>query len=482
VWFNAGMGEELFDGDAVGIASAIRSGEVSAAEVLEYALARLDERNPALNAVIGRRDDTARAEVTAGLPEGLLTGVPFVVKDLGTAVAGMASTGGSRLFADRIAAHDSELVSRYRRAGLVIIGTTNTPELGKNASTEPQLFGPTRNPWDLSRSPGGSSGGTAAAVAAGIVPAGHGNDGGGSIRIPASACGLVGLKPSRGRVPALPLSGTFASPLSINHALTRTVRDSAVLLDIAAGPMIGDAVVIAAPGGRYVDEVGRPPGRCRIGVQMTTPAGAPFHSAVAAVVDHVAGWLSELGHAVDEASPVYPIDALSAAMRALAGAKLVVDVEARLGELGRELRDDDLEPMTRWIYETGRAVGGAEVVRSYQGIERAASTIGAVFDAHDLLLTATLSRPVAPLGLLDTTDPAAAGPHAAAYSAMTSPFNITGQPAISLPMGFDADGLPVGVQLVAAFGREDLLLRIAAQLESSRPWRTTPVWPPVESR
>ncbi|HEX7096071.1 MAG TPA: amidase, partial [Acidimicrobiales bacterium] len=285
----------LFDeSDATGIAAAIRSGEVSAREVVEFALARIDERNGLLNAVIARRDDAALAEVDAGLPDGPLTGVPIVIKDLGATVAGMPATNASRLFDGVIATEDSELVARYRRAGAVVVGMTNTPELGRNASTEPQLYGPTRNPYRLTHSPGGSSGGTAAAVAAGMVPVGHGNDGGGSIRIPASACGLVGLKPSRGRTPGSPRYTAMAYPLGINHGLTRTVRDSALLLDVAQGPMCGDPYVIPLPARPYVDEVGASPGRCRVAVSFTMPTGDPVEPDCAAAVERATSLLREL--------------------------------------------------------------------------------------------------------------------------------------------------------------------------------------------
>jgi amidase len=474
------MDELLDTNDAIGIAAAIRSGEVSAREVVERTLARLDERNPALNAVIARCDDAALAAVANGAPTGPLGGVPFVVKDLGMTVAGLPATGGSRLFADVVATSDSELVARYRRAGLVIVGTTNTPELGRNPSTEPLLHGPTRNPHDLGRSPGGSSGGTAAAVAAGIVPLGHGNDGGGSIRIPASACGLVGLKPSRGRVTAAPKRTLLSYPLGINHVLTRTVRDSALLLDLTAGPVTGDPYVIAQPSSPWLDEVGLHPGRCRIAVDLATPAGEPVHPDCAAVVSAVASLLADLGHDVDAARPSFPLDALSTSMTTFMGTSLIVDVDDRLAELGRPLRDDDLEPLTRMIYDQAQRLSGAAVARAHMELERAARTIGAFFVGHDLLLTSTLARPVPPLGLLDTTNLTSIREHAAAYAAMASPYNVTGQPAISLPLGVDAAGLPVGVQLVAAYGREDLLLRVAAQLESARPWSIAPVWPAVD--
>lgn len=471
--------DELFDGtDATGLATAIRDGLVSAREVVEFAIERIHERNPVLNAVTEERVEAALAEASAG-PSGPLAGVPFVVKDLGTDVAGMRSTSGSRLRADVVAAADSAIVARYRAAGLIVVGTTNAPEFGRNASTEPTLFGPTRNPHRLSHSAGGSSGGTAAAVAAGMVPAGHGNDGGGSIRIPASACGLVGLKPTRGRTPTFPLQRAFAYPMGVNHALTRTVRDSALLLDVAAGPLLGDPFVAPQPERPYVEEVGADPGRCRIAVSTVTTTGAAVDAGVAALTDATGRLLESLGHTVEEATPAYPVEALQAASRVVMSVPLAADIDARLAQLGRSLADGDVEPFTRVLYEMGRAATGIDVVRALGEVERAGHALGPFFAEHDVLLTPTLPVPPPPLGVLDTTDVQAMYTHASRFASLTSFCNVTGQPAISLPAGTDADGLPIGVQLVAAFGREDLLLRLAAQIEQARPWPTAPFWPPV---
>ena len=353
--------QELFDSDATALAAAIRSGDVSAAEVLEFALARIDERNPALNAVIARRDDEARAEVAAGLPLGPLTGVPFLVKDLGVYVAGMPATDASRLFADRVATADSELVRRWRVAGGVPIGMTNSPEMGKNASTEPLLYGPTHNPRRRGYSSGGSSGGSAAAVAAGIVPVAHGNDGGGSIRIPASMCGLIGLKPSRARVPASPDLNLLAYPLGINGALTRTVRDTALLLDILSGPMPGDPYVIAAPARPYVDEVGVDPGRLRIAMSTVMPSGDTVDVDCARVAGAAAAALAGLGHEIVEVTPAYPVEEIAKAMAVLMAVPVESKVDQRLAELGRELADDDLEPMTRMMYDMAKRSSGVDV-------------------------------------------------------------------------------------------------------------------------
>ena len=470
-----GHDDDLDALDATGLAAAIGNGDVSAREVLERALRRIDERNPAVNAVtaVAGADVLEKGAAAAGP----LAGVPFVVKDLKTAVAGMPSTSGSRLFADVVATEDAEIVTRYRRAGLVVIGMTNSPEFGLSPSTEPLLKGPTRNPYRGTHSSGGSSGGTAAAIAVGIVPAGHATDGGGSIRIPASACGLVGLKPTRSRTPTRPRRNAFSYPIGVHHALTRSVRDSALLLDVVAGATPGDPIVLAPPARPYVEEVGTPPGSLRIALSTTTPSGEPVHDECAAAARATATLLEELGHQVVEATPSYPLEALQAVMSACMLGPLVVDVDARLAALGRDLADDDLEPFSRVLYDVGRGLSGADVIRALQELERAAHDIGELFVEHDLLLTPTMARPTPELGVLDTADVQSMYHLAGVYSTMTSPFNVTGQPAISLPLGRDGVGLPVGVQLVARFGREDLLLRVASQLEAASPWDVSPVWP-----
>lgn len=471
--------DELFDGnDATGLAGLIREKKVSAREIVEFSIARIEQRNPVVNAVVARRFEEALAECEQ--PSiGPLAGVPFVVKDLGMTVAGLPSTGGSRLYRDVIATEDSELARRYKRAGLVILGNTNTPELGRNASTESVLFGACRNPWNLGYSTGGSSGGSAASVAAGLVPAAHATDGGGSIRIPAAACGLFGLKPSRGRVTSMPSRSLFRGPLSIAHAVTRTVRDSALLLDIAQGAHVGDPFVIALPSRPYVDEVGQSPGSLRIAVDLATPSGVAVHEDCARVVDEAIKTLESLGHSVTVARPSFPLDALAACMQIYMGVPMAADIDAYLREQGREIRDDDLESLTRYIYEMGKEARAVDLAHAAGELERAAQEIGVFFADYDLLMTPTLSRQVPPLGLLDTMNMSSIAAHAGAYSALTSPYNITGQPAMSLPLGFDSNGLPVGVQFVAAFGREDVLIRLASQVETVTPWRTAPVWPPV---
>lgn len=455
--------------DAVGTAAAIRSGELTAREAVEQAITRIEKHDRELNAVVGRRFDEALAEVDAGLPGGPLTGVPVLVKDLGMQVAGLPHTRGSRLWAGDVASTDSELVARYRRAGMVVLGTTNTPELGKNASTEPLLHGATRNPWAPTHSPGGSSGGAAAAVAAGFVPVAHGSDGGGSIRIPASMCGLFGLKPSRGRVTTFPVPGALAAPLTVHHALTRTVRDSALLLDIAAAPMPGAA--IGLPRESFAGAAGRDPGRLRIGLLTRRPDGGPTAPEGAAAVRDTAALCERLGHVVEETAWTHDHGPAQASFATLMGISLVHQVSERLARLGRDLRDDDLEPFTRVLLDHHRAtLSATDVYEAYAGAETAAWQVGRLFATYDVLLAPTVAMPPPPLGLLDTTDPQALYTEATTYSAWTGILNLTGQPAASLPLGRSADGHPIGVQLVADTGGEALLLALSARLEEAAPW------------
>lgn len=466
--------------DATAVADAIRADALDAGEVLELSLARVEERNPSLNAILAQCAEQARAGVAELDRSAPFAGVPFVIKDLGATVAGLPHTHGSRLWAHNIASSDSELVRRYRRAGFIIIGVTNTPEMGKSASTEPLLHGPTRNPHRLTHSAGGSSGGTAAAVAAGIVPIGHGSDGGGSIRIPSATCGLVGLKPSRGRTTAAPSFSLLSYPLGVAHVLSRSVRDTARALDATAGPMPGDAYVIDAPIQSWESAAEKPPASLRIGMSVIDRRGEPIHDDCAAAVHAMADLLTGLGHDVIEAEPSYPNDALATVMKTMSGVTTKVAVDDRLAELGRPLRDDDLEPFTRMMYDRAGTESGEDVLRAYNEIERAAREVGDFFDSFDLFLTATLAQPTPELGYLDTTDVRAMVERAGAYSVLTAPFNVTGQPAMSLPTATDASGLPVGVQLVAGFGREDLLVSIAAQVEAAQPWPIVPAWNPAQ--
>lgn len=458
--------------DAVSLAAVIRSGERDARGVAEEAIRRIEALNPELNAVVSTRFDEALAEVDAGLPDGPLRGVPILIKNLGADVAGQPATGGSRLFADVIAEVDCAVVQRYKAAGMVVLGTTNVPELGKTTTTESLLYGPCRNPWGTRFSTGGSSGGSAAAVASGMVPVAHGTDGGGSIRIPASACGLVGLKPSRGRVPTWPHPAGLASPVGYHHALTTSVRDSAALLDVVSGHVPGDAYGAPTPSRPFIDEVGADPGQLRVGVIRTAPGPFPTDPVATAAVDRTAALLEDLGHEIRPIDLGIDITESMTIGGRIMMAQLAATVDARLAELGRELAHDDLEPWTRMILESGRDLTAADLNLALQGAQRIGWQLAEMFGKGgvDVVVLPTLPLPVPELGHLDMTDPSSMWTRSSAYATCASLFNVSGQPAISIPAGTDAAGLPVGVQFAANYAREDLLLRLSAQVESAAPW------------
>jgi amidase len=474
-----GTGELLDDNDAVGLADLVRQGAVKPIEILDAVIERIEERDPALRAFVSTRFEAARAEAEGTLPDGPLRGVPFAVKDLGCDVAGMVTTHGSRLFADAVAEQDGALADRYRRAGLVIVGKTNTPEFGKNASTEPLLHGPSHNPWRTTHSTGGSSGGSAAAVAGGMLPAAHANDGGGSIRIPAACCGLFGLKPSRGRVPDDHGLSALAYPLAIAHAVTRTVRDSAALLDVVAGPLPGDpyASLPTPAAGSFLAALDTAPGRLRIGFATASVDGTAAHPAAVRAVERTATLLAELGHRVEEGAPRWDGPATGRALAQVMAAAKHAQTEDRLAELGRELREDDLEPFTRVIHERTAAMRGQDLVRALQTVVRIGREVAPFFDTHDIWLSPTLGVAVPELGVLDTSDPASMYAHAAKMTWFTSVFNVSGLPAASVPAGFDEAGLPVAIQLTGRLGAEAELLQVAAQLEEAAPWPGLAPWP-----
>ncbi|WP_300680275.1 amidase [Nocardioides sp.] len=471
--------------DATALAAAISAGDLTARDAVERSIATIEQHNPALGAVVHTRFDEALAEVEAGLPDGPLHGVPVLIKDLHADVAGLPSTGGSRLFADHVPEHDSELVRRYKAAGMVVLGTTNVPEFGLNASTEGALYGPCRNPRALDHSTGGSSGGSAVAVATGMVPVASASDGGGSIRIPGSMNGLFGLKPGRGRISPAPYPTLLAGPVSVQHALTTTVRDSALLFDITHGSLPGDAFGAPTPTRSFVEQVASGPGRrLRIGLALAPGDGDVAAPEVAAVVRRAADLLSDLGHEVVETTMDYRLEDARAGGGVLMGAGMVADVQDRLAALGRELRDDDVEVFTRTLFDHYSAtLTGMDVYRAMCTAQRVGWQLGHQLRGSagegaggveagglDLFLTPTLAEPVPPLGLLDTSRPESIWQHASRYSAFTSVFNFTGQPAVTVPFGTDSDGLPIGIQLAADLGGEGLLLAVAGQIEAAAPW------------
>ena len=461
--------------DATDQAALVARGDVSPPELLDAAIERIEAIDPALNAVNIRWFEHAR-EVAAGadLPDGPFRGVPFLIKDLYANYAGQRISNGNVALknADYVADADTTLVARYRAAGLVIAGRTTSPELGSVPVTESLAWGPTRNPWDTSRTPGGSSGGAAAAVAAGMVPFAHASDGGGSIRIPASCCGLVGLKPSQGRITLGPVRDE--SGLSVEHCVSRTVRDTAALLDAVRGPGVGDTVVAPPPGRPYVDELGVDPGRLRIGVLDHHPYGHPVEDECAEAARSAARLLESLGHDVSEAWPTALEDAsFGSRFGALWSTNMGVAQRRFEDLLGRPLADDEFEPMNRAQADFAENFTSVEYALALSAVAQYRRAVQAWWsEGWDLLVTPTLGQVPLEIGTIrnNPENPMEAMVKAGQFVPFTPPFNTTGQPAISLPLHWTAGGLPVGVQLVAAYGREDLLIQVASQLEIAQPW------------
>ena len=462
--------------DAVGLAGLVAEGQVSAAELLETAVARMAEVNPKINAVTMDLTEWGRQDVRRPLWSGPLAGVPFLLKDLGAQRAGAPTRSGSAVFKDATAAADSAITAAYKEAGLVIFGKTNTPEFGLMPVTESRLLGPCRNPWDLSRTPGGSSGGAAAAVAAGVVPAAHASDGGGSIRTPASACGLFGLKPSRGRVSFAP-TGEGWGGASIQHAVTRSVRDSAALLDVVCGPQPGDPYFLARPEVPFAEMVGRDPGKLAIGFTTAGLASGAIDSECAAAVLDAARLCEGLGHFVEETSLPGDLAAMQRGAGDVIAASIAATLDAEGERRGRPVAEDEVEPMTWLTYQRGKKVTGAAYVRGLAAIHAYGRAVAGLFQRYDVLLLSTLGSPAIPVGHL-TENPAEYVERLFAFMPNTQAFNNTGQPAMTVPLAWSArGGLPIGMQFVGRMGEEALLLSLAGQLEQARPWfdRTAPI-------
>jgi amidase len=461
--------------DATDQAALVAKGEVTPGELLEAAIERIERSNPSLNAVVIEWFDHARSVAAdPNLPGGPFRGVPFLLKDLYTSYAGQTLSNGNVALkgAGKIDATDTTLVARFKAAGLVIAGRTNSPEMGSLPTTQPLAWGPTRNPWALDRTPGGSSGGAAAAVAAGMVPFANASDGGGSIRIPASCCGLVGLKPSQGRITVGPARAEVG--LGVELCVSHTVRDTARLLDAVRGPGIGDSVIAPAPQRAYVEELGADPGRLRVGLLDVHPRGEFLHEDCISAVRAAASMLEGLGHIVEPAWPACLADTtLTQKFMALWAVQLAMAARGFGETLGREMTADDIEPVN-WVFvqqaQRLTAVDYAAAQAAGWAFRRALQQWWA--DGWDLLLTPTLSEPPLPLREFENNPehPTAPMRRAGQFAAFTPPFNMSGQPAISLPLHRNAERLPIGVQLAAAYGREDVLIRVAAQLESAHPW------------
>jgi amidase len=479
--------------DGLAMADLVQRGEVSPTELAEAAIARMVARNPALNAVVRPLEQMARDMALRVDRTAPFAGVPMLIKDLQATIAGVPTSHGTRALQQVIPPHDSELVARYRRAGALFLGKSNTPEFGLTPFTESEALGPARNPWNPARTPGGSSGGSGAAVAARIVPIGHGGDGGGSLRIPASCNGVFGLKPTRGRVPTGPEIGDAWRGFAQEHVITRSVRDSAAMLDATMGEDAGTPVACPSRERPYLEEVGRDPGALRVAVSTTPFFGDAVHPDCVAAANDAASLLTSLGHHVEQAEPVVDGQALARAFLTVVAAECRADIEWMGEQLRRAPRRDDVDVATWALGLVGSAFRASDYAASVRMLQRAGRVCGEFFTRYDVLVTPTLGTPPFLIGALQ---PSAAERSALAlfgrmglggvlkaaglldqtarkvfgFIPFTPLFNVTGQPAMSVPLMWNADGLPIGTQVVARFGDEATLFRVAGQLERARPW------------
>jgi len=468
--------------DATAQAELVRTKQMSPAELVADAITRIEKLNPQLNAVIHGLFDLARTAAAGALPDGPFRGVPFLLKDLAAELAGTPMHEGMDFAGDYTSTVTQHLTQRYLDAGFVICGKTNTPELGILPTAEPRRYGASRNPWQTDHSTGGSSGGSAAAVASGMVPAAHANDGGGSIRIPASCCGLVGLKPTRGRNSLAPQYGDLMGGLVCEHVVTRSVRDSAAILDATAGPVPGDPYWAPPPRGpSFAAAAAGAPAPLRIAVMTASPSGTDVHPDCVEAARSATALCESLGHRLEETAFDVDGDAFIGHFInawAAGNAWALADWEHRVG---RAATEGEVEPLTWALVQLGRSLNSGQYLTAVQGLQRITRQIAAAFERFDVLLTPTLGEPPAPLGTFDSPpdEPLAGLFRAAAYVPFTPPFNVTGQPAISLPLHWNDAGLPIGVQFVGRFGDEETLLSLAAQLEQAAPWATRR--PPVSA-
>jgi amidase len=464
--------DELAYIDATALAELVRRKEIKPVELVEAAVARIERLNPELNAVVTPMYDLAIEAAKADPPDGPFMGVPFLLKDLLAAYAGVPMTLGSGLMRHFVPDHDSELVNRIKRAGLIILGKTNTPEFGLLPTTEPRLFGPCHNPWDTTRTSGGSSGGSAAAVAAGMVPFAHGNDGGGSIRIPASCCGLFGLKPTRARNPLGPDFGDIMSGLVVEHAITRSVRDSAALLDATSGPQGGDPYWAPPPARPFLKEVGVAPGRLSIAFTVDAGSGIKVHEDCVKAVREAADLCVELGHEVKEASPHFERELVTQAFMSVWAAGVAANLEGISRMTGKPVSADQVEPVTWALHEMGLQVKASDYLLSLNVFQSLGRKMDRFMRDYDVWLTPTLGEPPVPLGTFDSSpdNPLQGFLRSAQFVPFTPFANATGQPAMSVPLFWNDEGLPIGTHFVGRFGDEATLFRLAAQLEQARPW------------
>ena len=479
--------------DGLGLAELVRKKEVKPSELVEEAINRIERLNPQLNAVIYKMYELARKAADGDLPDGPFKGVPFLMKDILMAYTGVPLTMGSRFFKDFVPDHDSELVKRFKAAGIIVVGKTNTPEFGLVPITEPELFGPTNNPWDLSRTPGGSSGGSAAAVATHMVPLAHASDGGGSIRMPASCCGVFGLKPTRGRNPIGPDFGEAWRGLVCDHVLTRSVRDSAAMLDATAGPDIGAPYYAVPPAHPFLSEVSTDPGKLRIVFTSEPFLGGVVDKDCVKGLEATAKLCKDLGHDVSEAAPQIDGKAFAKAFLTIVCVETRATIEEGEVLLNRKASFKDFEPSTWVLGLLGRQCRAPEFSRSLNLVQRTARQIGEFFEKYDVMLTPTLAMPPVVTGALQPKGMRAVAmkllgslnagvlinvlsgidalsQHVFGFMPYTPLFNVTGQPAMSVPLCWNDEGLPIGMQFVGRYGDEATLFRLAGQLEQAKPW------------
>ena len=472
--------DDYADYDGLGLAELVRRGQVSPVELVDAAIARIERHNPTLNAVVFTAFDEARRRAAGELPDGPFRGVPFLIKDLGMPVAGWPHSHGSRFARDVVDEADGGLTARYRAAGVIPLGKTNTPEYGITGTTESAHLGPCRNPWNPGHIAGGSSGGSAAAVASGMAPMAHASDGLGSIRIPAACCGLVGLKVTRDRNPNLPDSFDYALGNVVDHVVSRTVRDSAAMLDATGYPDPAAPYPAPPKAGPYLDEVGRNPGRLRIAWSSETPSGRPIDPEIQTALVRVADLLKGLGHDVVEKGLGIDYRALYASRGAAAASNFAAGMARLIERVGREPEEHELEPLTWATLKAGRRQTGADALRSLQETRMLNRQTLAFFEDVDVYLTPVLGAPVPEIGFIDPVnlEPKEVNRRQGRVFPFTPPFNFSGQPSLSLPLEMDAAGLPIGMMFTARYADEATLFRLAGQLEKEAPWkgRRPQVW------